>query len=408
MSGTSIDHIVSFIAFIAAILIFIGLFGNTIQSALTNQQYSAMATKTSDLLDNILLNPGNPSNWSQTDWNQPSKIPTQLGLQDPAFTEYDLSALSVMRLDSVNAASITYQGQTYRNLTAGSGSSLLIPANQIINSSLASQIMGINASYAFSLAISPTIQVSVSEVSFNPLNVSVVALGQGLPLSNAQITYCLAIVTGGNPPQYPSVSLNYGTGSTDASGSAYLNLSSFNMSQASYAIIVYVSLSGTSGIGYFVHSQYTATTVVPIISSIENRQVQLADSYGINSQGFNGNITYTATFLRSPNFIQASLNNGYANVSGTLFLSPTPNHAFDTITIDPNNLGVLVVGYTQSTGQNGVTLMPWGFGSTGSSITLGTQTSNQKWISTDIRQVLINGISYQAKLALWSSVVGGS
>ena len=87
MSGTTIDHTVAIIVFLAAMLIFIGLFSQTIQTGISYQQHNTVATKTSDLLDNLLLNPGNPSNWSQTDWNQQTKIPTSLGLQDSKFTQ---------------------------------------------------------------------------------------------------------------------------------------------------------------------------------------------------------------------------------------------------------------------------------------------------------------------------------
>jgi hypothetical protein len=32
----------------------------------------------------------------------------------------------------------------------------------------------------------------------------------------------------------------------------------------------------------------------------------------------------------------------------------------------------------------------------------GGDSSKQEWVATDMRQVMINGIAYQAKLALWS------
>ena len=65
MSGTSIDHTVAIIVFLAAMIIFIGLFSQTIETAVSYQQHNSLATKASDLLDNMLLNPGTPSNWGQ-------------------------------------------------------------------------------------------------------------------------------------------------------------------------------------------------------------------------------------------------------------------------------------------------------------------------------------------------------
>ena len=63
--------------------------------------------------------------------------------------------------------------------------------------------------------------------------------------------------------------------------------------------------------------------------------------------------------------------------------------------------GILVIAYDNA-GNNGVVMMPWGFSSLGFSMTFGGTPINQAWVATDLRQVQINGISYQAKLSLWS------
>jgi hypothetical protein len=47
--------------------------------------------------------------------------------------------------------------------------------------------------------------------------------------------------------------------------------------------------------------------------------------------------------------------------------------------------------------------MPWGLSSLGGSIIFGGQYANQNWVSTDIRQVTVNGVTYQTKLALWGN-----
>jgi hypothetical protein len=403
LSGTSIDHTVSIIVFLSAILIFFGLFGQTVQNAISYQQHNALATKTSDLLDNILLNPGSPSNWSLTDWNHPSKIPKGLGFQDPDFTQYNLSPFSLMRIYPQSGTPINYQGQTFLNNSIGPMNSLLIPSNQVINYSSALQMMGLSGSYAFSLMVVPTVTVSIIEVTHNPLNLSVSVLGQNSPLANAKVTYCLIIFSGNNPPGVPSYSLNYGTSSTDTAGLVYLDLSSFNVNQKSFALIARASLSGLSGIGYFENSMYTSTSIVPLLSSFENRTVILAHSYGINSQGFNGKVSYNAVFLRATDMVQTTLNNGNSNASGTLYIDQTPTDPSDQISIDPNLVGTLVVGYCRSTGESGINIMPWGLSSVGASITFGGQFTNQNWVSTDIRQVTVNDITYQAKLAVWSN-----
>jgi hypothetical protein len=406
MSGTNIDHTISIIVFLAAMLIFIGLFSQTVETGISYQQHNALSTKTSDLLDNLLLNPGTPLDWGQTDWAG-EKTPTSFGLQDPEFIQYKLSPFSLMRLHPTTGSAITYQGQTFWNETTSLGSALLVPSTQVINYSQAAKMMGINGTYGFSLTISPTVEVIVSEISHTPLTVSVTAKGSGSPLSNAEVTFCLITSTGNDPPAYPTLDLTYGSSSMDQTGSAYLDLQSFNVNQKPYFIIVQVSLSGLSGMGYYGHS-YDATSIVPIITSFDTRTVLLAHSYGINNQGYDGNLTYNAIFLRAKDMIQTTINNG-ADVDsrGMLYCNATPPHECDILNIDTNINGILVIAYSKSASDTGIVIMPWGLSSLGVSATLGGQHINQDWVSTDIRQISVNGIPYQAVLALWSDSRNG-
>jgi hypothetical protein len=400
MSGTSIDHTIAIIVFLAAMIIFIGLFSQTIETAVSYQQHNSLSSKTSDLLDNLLLNSGTPSNWGQKDWSQ-STFPTGLGIQDPEFIQYQLSPFSLMRLYPTTGNAISYQGQSFCNETR-LGGALLVPSFQVINYSQAAKMMGINGTYGFSLTISPTIEVLLSETSPNPLTISIIAKGPGFSLSNANVTYCLITSTGNNPPAYPTLDFYYGSTSTDLTGSANLNLQSFNVNQKPYFIIVHVSLSGLSGTGYFGRS-YNVNSIVPIITSFEARTILLAHSYGINNQGYNGNLTYNAVFLRAKDMIQTTINNGQDSSKGTLYCNATPPRECELLNIDPDINGVLVVAYSKSASETGIVIMPWGLSSLGFSASLGGQFANRNWVSSDIRQVLVDNISYQAKLALWSS-----
>ncbi len=108
---------VSIIIFLAAILLFVGLFGQTIQTAVIYQQHQAIATKCSDLLDEIMLNPGSPNYWGQSD-----SAPSSFGVQDPEFTEYRLSAFSLMRLGASTGDLVEYDktpNTMYTRVTAG-------------------------------------------------------------------------------------------------------------------------------------------------------------------------------------------------------------------------------------------------------------------------------------------------
>ena len=65
MASATIDHLVAITAFMAAVLLFIGLFNQTIQTAAVYQQHKTIATKATDLLDYMMLNPGIPIDWGQ-------------------------------------------------------------------------------------------------------------------------------------------------------------------------------------------------------------------------------------------------------------------------------------------------------------------------------------------------------
>ncbi len=119
MASAAVDHMVSLIVFMAAIMIFIGIFSQNMQTGINYERHNALSTKTSDLLDNILLNPGLPQNWGQSD----SSI-VGFGLQDPDYSQYKLSSFSSMRLYSTQSP-VYYNGASFSNITAGFGGYLL-------------------------------------------------------------------------------------------------------------------------------------------------------------------------------------------------------------------------------------------------------------------------------------------
>ena len=184
MSSTTMDHMISLVVFIAAVLIFIGLFSQTIQTALVYENHRSLSTKTSDLLDTMLLNPGIPANWGQSDCKF-SDI-CGFGLQDPEFTQYDMSPFSLMRLTSSPGNVVEYDKTSpniyYNNNSLGFGVSLLTPNAQALNYSSAEALLGINNTYGFQLALLPpdvTVSISESQAS-SPLSLSISVRGQVL------------------------------------------------------------------------------------------------------------------------------------------------------------------------------------------------------------------------------------
>ena len=96
------------------------------------------------------------------------------------------------------------------------------------------------------------------------------------------------------------------------------------------------------------------------------------------------------------------LESSSGTVYGLLNSGNDPEHAYTDLTINTHNPGILIVSYSKSNVQSGVVIMPWGISALAFHTSFGGNSENQEWVATDMRQVLVNGIAYQAKLALWS------
>ena len=400
MTGSTIDHLVSVTVFLGAILLFISLFNQTLQTAIIYQRHRYLATKCSDLLDNMLLNPGFPIEWGKSNCT-----PTGFGLQDPEFTQYRLSPFSLMRLNYSEGKPVYYSktGQWYSNITIGFGKSLLVPFNEAVNYSTAARLLGINGTYGFSLTITPIVTVSISEIQSNPLKLEVNVMGSGFPLANANISYCfLTVKATGGEGAYPSYTVDYGINLTDSKGSVSLSFPSFDGTEESYILIVYAHLCGMVGVGYHEHVRYDKNYVVPFISDFETRTVLIAHSWDVHGGDSPAEISYNATFVlltEDFNLREMPLENSTGKIGKINYGEGKP---YNNITIPTYNPGILVITYRKSAQESGVVLMPWGISSMAFPVTFGGDSNGKEWVATDLRLVVVNAITYQAKLALWS------
>jgi len=229
--------------------------------------------------------------------------------------------------------------------------------------------------------------------------------GTGYPLANSMFSYSLLLVNqDGN--QYPSHNVINGAGVTDPAGSATLSFSGIDGESQSYALLVYSYLNGLKGMGYYVHIPQSATkSVVPLIDSFQNRTVLIAhgDSVGEPPQPpLSSELNYNASFViltEDYNLRQVDLDQ--TNDVGKVVYASGSGQEYASITL-PDNDGILIVTYKSDTSQYGIVLMPWGFGSTAFELKFGGNSGWQEWVTTDIRQVTIGVISYQAKLDLWN------
>ena len=88
MSGVSIDHLISVVVLLAAILLFIGLFNQTLSVGIDSQRNTTTAKVCSDLLDAILLNPRYPNKWYSNSIRVARSIITPISAQ---FLFFDAS-----------------------------------------------------------------------------------------------------------------------------------------------------------------------------------------------------------------------------------------------------------------------------------------------------------------------------
>lgn len=398
MSGTSIDHIVSLIVFLAAMLLFVGLFNQTIQTGITYQRTSGLSEKCGDLLDTMALTPGITT----------SGTPSVFGVQDPEFTQYELSPFALMRLTSLTGSTASYAktpGLTYSNITLGNNY-LLTPSNDLITYSQASMLLGINGTYGFQLTLTPTIKITITEVSTNPLQLSMAVMGTGFPLANAPISYCLlpVMVNGAATPVFQNlVSNQTGTVYTDGTGSTpTLQFPIAIGPTLTYAFIAYAHLNGVTGVGFFEHSSVGTKSVIPFNAQLSAKQVIVAHSDDVPNNSPTSDVLYynsTFIFVNQNYALQQTSPGSSSNQYGTVISSA--GYPIQAISMSSYNPGILVIAYSNN-GNGGVVMMPWGLSSLGFPISFGVTHTSQEKVVTDLRQVQVNGVSYQAELSLWS------
>lgn len=399
MTGSTIDHLVSVTVFLGATLLFIGLFNQTIQTAITYQRHRHLAARCSDILDNMLLNPGYP-----VDWGTRNCYPTSFGIQDPEFTQYRISPFSLMRLQSSVGTPIYFNatGLYYSNITMGFGNYLLVPYTLSVNYSTASKLLGLHNTFGFRLVLEPTISVSVEEIQpADPLVLTLEVTGSGFPLSHATLSYCFLKVVEKGAQNNPSYTCSFNTTVTDEKGEAMLSFPNVG-AEDSYAIIAYAHMSGLMGIGFRERASGTKRYAIPFIDSFEDRRVLLAHSYDVHYYGPpESAVFYNATFVLLTEDFTLREMPIQAGKLGKIVYGKGSEKTYENVTIPTFNPGILIVTY-ESNNEFGVVLMPWGISSMAFPTIFGDDPLGKEWVATDARQVTVNNVAYQAKLALWS------
>jgi hypothetical protein len=398
MVSSTVDHMVAITVFLAATLLFIGLFNQTIQTAVIYQRHRATATKASDLLDNMLLSPGIPWDWGQTDVD-----PTGFGLQDPEFTQYKISSYSLMRLRSSVGEPVYYDptGEWYSNVSTGDRDFMLVPYTLALDYSTTTRLLGINNSYGFQLTFTPIVTVSIEETQLaDSLRLDVEASGVGFPLSYATLSYCfLKVESKGNDPYYE---ISFDTVTADDSGSRSITINGVD-EDTSYAFIVYARTGGLVGMGFQQRTKDDGQYIVPFVDSFKDGELFLAHSYNVHEDEHpEATVFFNVTYvLLTEDFTLREM--PVITDGNKVVYGHGTDQTFGNVTISTHNPGILIISYkTQGVNKDGVVLMPWGISSLAFPVTFGGDPSQQEWVATDMRQVTVGGIAYQAKIAVWS------
>ena len=379
MPGATIDHMISVTILITAMLLAMLTFNNMFASAIAYERNQQVAMKAVDLIDTACLSSGNPANWSQT-----NLAVSGFGLQDPESGGYSLSPYSPMRLRPSQDSQVEYKGTSYNNISFSQGGHLLVPVDDCVNYTRSAELLGVNRTYGFRIAIMPTLNVSISEVSVNPLEFKVETRGPGLPLTDAILNYYLFHIDSESP--FPSV-VTYSGIVQNGSSSIKFSLDS---SDDAYSLVVYVHLSGLNGVGYYSRDSPGTSSglVLPFIQDFENGKVIIAN----NSPS--GVVDYNATFfILSQGFLLHPVQ--IENSTDQLEYD-----SYNTTEVPSSETGILLISYRQGESIGSV-VMPWGIGTLGVSVTFGGNSAAYNFVATELRQVQINGISYQVTLSAW-------
>jgi hypothetical protein len=399
LTGHTIDHLVATIAFIAAMFLFLGLFTQSLQAAVLYQQNRHVALKASDLLDNVLLSPGYPYHWGETNTTL-----SCFGLQQPGAAGYELSPFALMRLTSLSGEAVEYprdSGNWYNNVSLGPGGYLFLPLSGTIDYETAALLLGVNDTYGFQLSITPIVNVSISQHQANPLILKVEVDGPGFPMSGADLGYYLyrAEKTG----KYPNLKLITGTAQTDSAGVAYLEFP-FDGAAETYTLVAHAGLGGLKGFGYYIHRTFEkGAGVIPFIVDFEEGRVYLGHSWDLHDTGSPvPTYFYNATFYvlnEDFEFQKWSI----ANSTGQINYGGGGGQFDYAATVLPvAHPGFLLVTY-KSGDEYGMSIMPWGVGSPlAASILFGGVPAGNVWVASDFRLVTVGQLSYQAKILCWS------
>lgn len=402
MTGVTIDHMISVTILVAALLLAMASFNGIFASAIAYEHNRQVTLKAVDLMETLCLSPGGPE-----DWGRSNATLLGFGLGDPEQGGYTISPFSTMRLRTKSGgqdSTLVYYpktGEFYNNFELNSGGSLLLPVGDCVNYTTAAELLGVSRSYGFQIYIYPTLNVSIHQAPANNLVLEVEVRGPGLPLGGATVKYYLyQVVQGGG--FVPSFLTYSGAVETDSLGKAVLEFPLIDDQDDAYSIIVYTRLGGLKGVGYYSHNVLGGYPefIVPLVKDIDEGKIIIAHSWDVNNYTETPvpDVHYNAAFFVQSEDLELQR---IEMTNSTGHLNYGEGKPYDLAQVPPSETGILLIAYRWGN-RIGSVMMPFGINALGVSVEFGADYSGYTFVATELRQVLIDGVSYQVQLAVWS------
>jgi hypothetical protein len=252
------------------------------------------------------------------------------------------------------------------------------------------------------------LDVSISKVyGYGHLALKVDVTGSGLPLSGATLNhYLFHVVKDGSSTIVPYVGVN----SADASGSLLLEYEDIDEVDDAYHFMTYASLSGLTGVGYYSQDDIGGLPefIVPLIANYDTGSVILAHSWGVHNSTEPPvpAVDFNATFFvltQDFQLQQVEIENSTSEETGKLNYGGGGGEKWYVTTGLPSSeVGLLFVTYKWNN-YVGSVVLPWGIGTLGVHSSFGSEfgSGGYDFVATELRQVTIDGISYQVKVSAW-------
>lgn len=396
MTGEIIDHAAAFVLVIITFTASIAAFNGIVVAGLNYLQLRDVSIAASDLIDNMLLTPGSPSNWGQL-----NSQPLAFGLQNPGFKSYSLSPFDPLRMMQPSGT-ILVSGVNYSTFVLPGGETMFQPTLSLVTYSTALKISGLNGLYGFRLNLAPTLNVTITPTSMNPLTFTISVSGPGGPTYNAIIGFTVFYIPSNvNTNNVPPVYTLFTKVTTNTLGQATVSFP-FDGSTTAYNGLATISAGGLLATGSISNTNFSQVKMWPVINNISNGTGEMIHQCTYQNNPPCGKYFYNASLYipASDGTLQPIQITG-----GTGSVTPGSPGVFQ---FPLNQPGIVVVGYDGpglSKGA-GFFILPWGANTLGLSLTFGNNPPSTPAVASVRRAALMGLMHYQAVLTLWKSTTG--